>query len=284
MAAGLSSCVEHSAKYKALQQRLDSLEMNYDSKSADLDQAFGVLNEVEQGLASIRESENIIAMQSKEGVSVPENSRERMVSDIQAIRDAIDNYRKQIEQLKKSDKIKSEQFRKRLNALSAELKEKSSVIESLSAQLEEKNEQLVLKNRQIASLDEVVSNLKNDIAELGQESVKLQEKVADQDQELHAAYYIVGTKKDLIEAGVMTGGGLFKSARVSYGAEKNVFVKIDYRKITSILTHAKKAKVLSVHPRGTYALEEMEDDGMVLIISDPDAFWEQTKYLVIQAQ
>ena len=76
-------------------------------------------------------------------------------------------------------------------------------------------------------------------------------------------------------------GGLFKAAKVSYQAETETFVKIDSRAITEINTNAKKAKVMSVHPEGTY--EFVENDGeMILNITNPDKFWQQTKYLVIQ--
>ena len=79
----------------------------------------------------------------------------------------------------------------------------------------------------------------------------------------------------------MTKGGLFKSSKVSYQAEKDAFVKIDLREISEINTNAGKAKVMSIHPKGTYAF--VENDGeMVLNISDPEKFWQQTKYLVIQ--
>ena len=58
-------------------------------------------------------------------------------------------------------------------------------------------------------------------------------------------------------------------------------MKIDYREINTINTNAPKAKVLSVHPKGTYSMEKVGDE-VLLTISDPDEFWEQTKYLVIQ--
>ena len=105
--------------------------------------------------------------------------------------------------------------------------------------------------------------------------------MASQEEELYSVYYIVGTKDELIDADVITKGGLFKSAKVSYQSEKNTFVKIDYRQITTITTNAKKAKVLSVHPKGTYAIETTDGEA-ALIISDPESFWEHTKYLVIQ--
>lgn len=263
--------------------QLDSLQAGYNTKSAELDEIFATINEVEQGLNSIRESENIIAFQAKDGLNIPGESREEMKADMQAIREAIEKYRRQIDELQKNKKYQSVQFQKRLKDLQKELSEKSGMIESLSRQLEEKNAQLIVKTQQIASLDQVVSELKNDISDLRQEGDRMKKKMADQEAELYSSYYIVGNKQELIEAGVMTKGGLFKSAKVSYQAEKNSFIRIDYREITIINTNAAKAKILSVHPKGTYALEQINGEA-VLTISDPEAFWEPSRYLVIQAQ
>ena len=49
-----SSCVESSKKFKALQAQLDSIQTNYGSQYGGLDEAFSILNEVEDGLRSIR--------------------------------------------------------------------------------------------------------------------------------------------------------------------------------------------------------------------------------------
>lgn len=282
-AVSIVSCVENSGKYKALRAQLDSLQQEHGIQSGELDEAFAILNEVEQGLQSIRESENIITVQaqSRDGLDVPAESREQIKNDMQAIGDAIRQYQAQIEQLKKDNRIQSAQFRKRLDALSAELRQKSELIESLTAQLNEKDAQLAVKAEQIASLDLVVSNLKEEVATLNKSSEELKEKVAEQDKELYSVHYIVASKADLITAGVITKGGLFKSSKVSYESERNSFVTIDSREITSINTNAKKAKVLSVHPAGSYTLEKINDE-IIISISDPARFWEQTRYLVVQ--
>lgn len=281
----LTSCVENSSKYKALKAQLDSLNTEYGIQSSELDEVFATLNEVEAGLKSIRESENIIAVQSQteDGIDVPAESKTQIKNDMEAIQEAIKKYQKQIAALKNDNRIQSQQFKKRLNALSKELAEKSDLIKSLTAQLNEKSAQLELKTKEVVTLGEVVSNLKNEVNTLSQEEKKLKDKVASQEQELYSVYYIVGSKADLINAGVITKGGLFKSAKVSYLSEQDTFVKIDYRNISIINTNAKKAKILSIHPKGTYTLEEDKESGEVsLIISNPAAFWEQTKYLVIQ--
>ncbi len=280
-AGAFSSCVENSGKYKALQAQLDSLQANYKLQGAELDEVFATINEIEQGLSSIRETESILAVTSSDGLEIKEGSKEQLMKDVEAIKSAIKGYQEEIEKLRKDKRLQSSQFKKRLNAMQKELKEKSEIIETLSTQLEEKNAQIVLQTKKIASLDEVVSNLKSEVAELHEEGSSLKAKVADQEAEIYSVYYIVGTKQELIEAGVMTKGGLFKSSKVSYQAEKTAFVKIDLREISEINTNARKAKVMSIHPKGTYAFVENEGE-MILNISNPGEFWEQTKYLVIQ--
>ncbi len=280
----LSSCVENSSKYKQLQAQLDSLQGTHGTQKNMLDEVFATLNEVEEGLVDIRQKENIITAETnKDGLDVPESQRVRLMEDVIAVKEAINRYKEKIEQLKKDSNLKSVEFKKKLNSLQKELEQKSRTIENLQGLLKEKDLIISQKEQTIDSLEHHASDLKEDITVLTGEKEELKDKVASQDRALFAAYYIVGSKEDLIEAGVISKGGLFKSAKVSYEAEKTSFIKIDYREISTINTNSQKAKVLSNHRKGTYSIEEVDGEA-IINISDPAGFWEQTKYLVIQTQ
>lgn len=283
-AFSITSCVESSKKYKNLQAQLDSISVVKDSTAEQLEEVFTTLNEVENGLRNIREAENIITVQSTAGGELTSNAREQMKQDVQAIGEAIESYKKQIEKLKSENRVKSAQFQKRLDTLTKELEEKSILVADLSKQLEEKDAQLRIKTQQIATLDQAVSNLRSDVASLNQETNLNKETIATQDQLLNTAFYIAGSKDELINSKVLSKGGLFRSAKISYEAEQGAFIKIDIRNIKDINLNAKKAKILSIHPTGTYSLEGDANGMLVLRISSPKAFWEQTKYLVIQIQ
>ena len=279
-----TSCVENSSKYKQLQAQLDSLQGNYGTQKTQLNEVFSVLNEVEEGLKEIRQKEDLLAVESqKDGIDVPESQRVRIMEDVYAVKDAINRYKEKIEQLKKDSSLKSVEFKKKLNALHKELEEKSRAIEILQNQLKEKDLIISQKEQTIDSLEHQASDLKEDITVLTGEKEELKDKVDSQDRALFSAYYIVGSKEELIEAGVISKGGLFKSSKVSYEAEKTSFIKIDYREISTINTNAQKAKVLSNHRKGTYSIEDVDGEA-IINISDPEGFWEQTKYLVIQTQ
>ena len=278
------SCVENSAKFKELQAQLDSLQGNYGVQKNLLDEVFATLNEVEDGLKDIRQKENILAVEArKDGLDVVESQRVDLMNDVNAVKEALDSYKQKIEQLKNDSNLKSVEFKKKLNALQKEIEEKSRTIAILQNKLQEKEEIIFAKNLTIDSLEHHASDLKEDITALTEEKEGLKEQVASQDKALYSAYYIAGSKDELIEAGVLSKGGLFKSAKVSYEAEKTSFIKIDYREISTINTNAQKAKILSNHRRGTYSIEEVDSEA-IITITDPEGFWEQTKYLVIQTQ
>ncbi|MBP5693000.1 MAG: hypothetical protein J6W86_04750, partial [Bacteroidales bacterium] len=267
-----------------LEAQLDSLRGNYDTQKNQLDEIFSILNDVEDGLKDIRQKENILTIESnKDGLDVPESRRVKIMEDVYAVKDAIDRYKEKIEQLKKDSSLKSVEFKKKLNSLQKELEEKSKTIETLQNLLEEKDIIIKGKDQTIDSLGHHISDLNQDITALTGEKEELKDKVASQDKALFSAYYIVGSKDELKEAGVISKGGLFKPSKVSYEAEKTSFIKIDYREVTTINTNASKAKILSNHRKGTYSIQEVDGE-TVINITDPEGFWEQTKYLVIQSQ
>jgi len=107
----------------------------------------------------------------------------------------------------------------------------------------------------------------------------------DQQSELNMAWYCVGTAKELRENGVLTkeGGviGIGKVDKLNTAAlNKDWFKRVDVTETTEIPIMAKKAKLVTTHPAGSYAMEGNVDK---LKITDATAFWSMSKYLVIVA-
>ena len=158
--------------------------------------------------------------------------------------------------------------------------EQSATIEALQKTIAETDVIISDQKQQISNLGNKVSNLETDVRNLSNESQMLKSQVASQDEEMNTVYYVVGTKAELKDAGIVQGGFLSK-LQVTGNVNKDNFVKIDLRNITEINTNAKKARILSKHPSDSYTL--VQEAGETLVqISDPQKFWEQTKYLVIQ--
>jgi hypothetical protein len=277
-----AGCVEQSSKYRELQAQLDSVQTASIQRDTEFEEVFAVLNEIEKGLQTIRETERMLTIQSVVGGEISAKAREQMKNDMSFVIATLENYKNQIATLEKEKRSQSAEFQKRLNSLRTELEAKTQLIEDLSYQLAERDRLLRVQSEQIVSLDQSIAGLKDDLNSLQQESARKEDKIEAQDYTIYSAYYILGEKAELIAANVMSKGGLFRAAKISYQAEQAAFTRIDIREVSQIPLHGKRAKVLSVHPAGTYTLEADDNGLLTLHISRPEAFWQQTKYLVIK--
>ena len=278
----IAGCVEQSSKYRELQAQLDSVQSASSQRDAEFEEVFAVLNEIEKGLQTIRETERMLTIQSVVGGEISAKAREQMKSDMSFVIATLESYKNQIATLEKEKRNQSAEFQKRLNSLRSELEAKTRLIEDLSYQLAEKDRLLKVQSEQILSLDQSIAGLKQDLGVLQQEGVRKEHKIEAQDYTIFSAYYILGEKADLIAANVMSKGGLFRAAKISYQAEQDAFTRVDIREVTQIPLQSKRAKVLSIHPAGTYTLDTDDNGMLTLHISRPEAFWEQTKYLVVK--
>lgn len=277
----LTSCVENSSKFKALQAQCDSLMAAKAERDKEIDEVFAIINGIEDGLASIRESENIITMQTNaDGMNVTVSKKDQIMNDIDVIQQAISTYQQQIEKLKQDNRYQSAQYKKRLASLQKQINEQSATIEALKETIAKKDVIISDQEQQISSLGNKVNSLETDVENLSNESRMLKNQIASQDEEMNAVYYVVGTKAELKDAGIVQGGFLSK-LQVTGNVNKDNFVKIDQRNITEINTNAQKARILSKHPSDSYKLVNEGEETLVQI-SDPRKFWDQTKYLVIQ--
>ena len=65
---------------------------------------------------------------------------------------------------------------------------------------------------------------------------------------------------------------------------KEYFTKIDIRVDKEIKLYSKSAKLLTTHPASAYTLQQDANKQYVLRITDPQAFWSTSKYLVVQVK
>lgn len=273
----MSSCVERSQKYKALQARLDSLNTVHTAQTAELEGVFAEINEISEGMQSLREAENLLTLEAANEKASGNRSRQqlaRLKNDIQAITEAIEGYKTRVAQLEGRNKSRSAEYRRLIAGLNAELDLRAEKINELSQQLEAANRELAAKTEEINSLTQNVDSL--DRANKSQQMT-----IAGQDRDIHTGSYRIGTRKELKEVGIISRKGIFCPPIVTSQIERANFQQIDIRETKSLPLQSKKAKILSTHPETSYTLEAGEDGNLILNITDENAFWQQTKYLVV---
>lgn len=273
----MSSCVESSQKYKDLQARLDSLNTVYTVQYNEMESMFADINDISAGMQSLRDAEHLLTLEAEKENKPGSKSKEqlaRLKNDVQAITEAIAGYKSQIAKLEGKNRSQSAEFKKMIANLNAELELRSEKITEITDQLAKTNKELAVKLQEVQHLTQNVDSL-------DKETKSQKMTIAEQDQAIHTANYLIGSKKQLKDAEVISRQGIFCPPIVSSQAQKADFVNVDIRETKSIPLNTKKAKILSVHPVDSYTLEAEEDGNLTLKISDENAFWKQTKYLVV---
>ena len=81
----------------------------------------------------------------------------------------------------------------------------------------------------------------------------------------------------------MTKKGIFTKTKVLQdGFNRDYFITIDTREVTEIPLFSSKAKLQSNHPETSYEFTKDEDGNVTLKITNPEAFWSLSKFLVIE--
>ena len=273
----MGSCkVEQSTQYKALLAKIDTLQTTQRTQHAELESLLAGINDINAGMQSLREAENLLALETAKDQrgNTPQGKIAAIKGDIQAIRNAIDSYKEQITKLERSGRNQSAELRKLVAQLNEELEKSARKIDQISAQLAEKERELAFKNQQITNLNENISNLQ-------EETIKQKEWLAQQDAGLHLGHYLLGSRKNLRDAEIISRKGIFCPPIVSGQAQRGPFVSIDTREVKNIPLNSKKAKVLSIHPETSYSIVSNPNGMKTLVINDENAFWKQTRYLVV---
>lgn len=271
--AALAGCT-NVKREKELAARNDSLTVALSEKNMALDQAMQAIADIQEGFRAINEAEGRVSVQSQGGEGITD--AERLKEDILFIQQKMEANRKQIAELEKKLKAggaETANLRKVLANLQQELNDKVASIAALQGEL-------ARKNIRIAELDSAVVILTGDVNAL-QEITEVQQEVIEQQvDQLNTAWYVYGTTKELKEQNILNKGEVLTSTEYN----KNYFTEIDIRDDKVFPLYAKRAKLLTTHPAGSYEFTKDDDKQLTLCVLDPETFWSVSRYLVIQVR
>ena len=275
----LASCnVKNSDEYKTLQAQNDSLMNASTQNNAELSELMGIINTVEENFNQIKEAEKYLAVESKSKGEMNANTKTRITDNFNMINDILQKNKKEIENLNTKLKGSSGQ----LSGLSATIERLNKELEDRAASIVSLQESLAARDKEIAALNTSIGKLSGDVNNLSDQVMDQASTIKAQDKALNTAYYIFGTSKELKEAKIVSGGFLSSPKVMKESIDKSIFVAVDIRDVKAIPVYAKKAKVLSEHPKASYSLDKDANGQIVINISDFKKFWSLTQYLVVE--
>ena len=270
-AIAMASCNQDKVKQaeKAALMQRDSLEQIIAQKDNEINDMMTTLSDIEEGFREITEAQSRVTLaQQGEGT----NTKQRIKENIQFIQSVMKQNKELINKLKqqvREGSIKGDQMKKIIDNMTQQMEVKDQQLQTLRAELEQ-------KDIHIAELDEKVADLNTNVSNLKEENTQKAETISTQDKALHSAWFVFGTKKELKEQNILSDGEVLRS-----NFNKEYFTKIDIRIDKEIKLYSKSAEVLTSHPASSYTLQRDANKQYVLRITNPDAFWSTSKYLVI---
>jgi chromosome segregation ATPase len=276
----MASCGKRSADdYQALKAQNDSLQNAKLKLQNEVDGYFSAMNQIQQNIEKIKSTQNSISIQPV-GQELNDDMRKKINEDMSYLNEMLQTNKDELARLKaklKRSGFRSAELEQTISRLSKSLEEESSKVAELQIQLSQKDSLITQLGTTVNDLGKNVEDLSTD--------VKVKEtKIKEQDETIHTAWYVFGTKKELKEQRIITSDGLFSPQRVLQSDfNKNYFVRIDARNTKSIPLYSTRAKILTTHPKSSYTLEK-ENGNFILLIVEPNQFWSISKYLVIEVE
>lgn len=264
------SCTNDELENKIADLQADSLATanQLDDKEALIVEFIGDMNEIQANLATIKERENLMTTRFDKGnVEMNETMKDEIMGDIELINNLL-----------LENKNKMSALNSRLKKSNLRITELEKMIENMAMQLQE-------KDAQIASLQGQLAEANQQLAVIFEEYNNRLEEMGAQEDELNKAFYCYGSEKELLEQGVLTkeGGfiGIGKTKKLSDDFNKEYFTQVDISIFSEIELNAKKAKIVTNHPTDSYKIEGADESAEKLVITNSEAFWASSKYLVI---
>ena len=269
-ALAIVSCKNEAPKadLAAIQQR-DSLNQIIAQKDNEINDMISTFSDIEEGFREITDAQNRVTLaQQGEGTNSAKRIKENMQFIQQTMRQNKELINKLKQQLRESS-FKGDQLKKLIETMQKQMEEKELQLQALREELDK-------KDIHIAELDEVVANLTTNVNQLTEETTERAQTISTQDKELHTAWFVFGTEKELKEQMILDHGRVLQA-----NFNKEYFTKIDYRIDKEIKFYSKSAKMMTAHPSSSYTLQRDANKQYVLRITDPDLFWSTSKYLVV---
>ncbi|MGW8123366.1 Cbp1 family collagen-binding glycoprotein adhesin [Roseivirga echinicomitans] len=285
---GLASC-SNGEKEKVIETQTISIQ-EMKSEIAARDSAFNevlnMLNQVEDQVATIVEKENLIA-NTQQGDNA--NNKDKLLKELALIDNLVAQSNHTIDNLKgrlRNTDLKLSGFQKRIDQLTADLEQRSTMIAELRSEVIRKDAQINMIAGKYDSI-QVMSVSQVKMINAKDEEIDLLTSVND---DLNTVRYAVGSFKDLKERGLVSKEGGFlwfgRSIDLNESVDSNEYIEIDIREFSKLPIEANKVELVTDHPADSYVIVQDENEANIkyLEITDPKKFWKVSKYLVISTK
>jgi len=255
-----------------IQTQSSTLQQDLAARDKYIDEVMQAVNQVYKDLeqAKSKEAKLVEKTQGAEGQAsfTSAQMRQSVLDQITAIDSNLKENRKKLSSLQK-----------KLRASEVKYASLDEMVQNLKSTLEQ-------REQSIAVLEAKVQGLETSVAEKARLVMEKETIIEEQKNRMNTVYYVVGTRNELKEKGIITdeGGflwGLLGSTTVlSSGIDRSQFTPFDWTRDHTIHVNGSIDEMVPKRNEEFFALAETEESKADLTIKEPTKFW-QDRYLVI---
>lgn len=257
-----------------LQYQVDSLQQAKNESDRNLRIISETMVDIENTVSSIKEKRGVITLTKSE------SGKKSIKEDLEALDKRLQEDKNKLQRLQKllnESNNKNQELIAMIETLQAQVDQQTAEIARLNEQLSQQNATIARQSKQISTLEDDLSTSQSQAAQASQLAQETKAKLDATTEEMNRVYFAIGTRSELKKKGILQGVSTINISR----GNGSVFEKADKTTFTRIDLGGKFKKLLSNQPESAYKIES-GDDGDVLVITDKDAFWQRSSYLVIR--
>ena len=253
--------------------------------SSNFSGAVNTLNRIEESLNELRNRELILhdlALNREIPGYMVAEQKERILRSITEINsfilfnlDRLNLLEKQLEE----NNVRIGGMQQMIENLRRTISEREATIVSLRKEIDNLSTTLAAERRISA---QVIAQKEEQIQEQTEKITQQQEAIAQKILEENTIYYVIGTRRDLINKEFLSKSGIFSRTQISRNYAEDTMMKLNLLEVSEIEIEVepKRVKILSLQDADSY---ELKPDGSFtkLVITNKEKF-RNVKYLLIQ--
>ena len=277
------SCVSNSESVSEESRRIDSLQSELSFK----DQTINSLEFQKLNDDSIVNLYALYIQKIKNNIN--EISKQELI--INNAKNNPDFIEKDTTDIIKSIKILSKKLQENesmLMALNNAVKQEKNKNSLFASKVTELREEIDKSNREVYYLKEELNSMNASFEAIFKKYNLQNKKISAINQKLNEVAYVIGSKSELLDNGVLTksGGliGIGKTRKLNSDLNTDYFTYVSKYKFENIPLGYKSVKLMTSHPTNSYKLSNSNEIIDSLIIINQDDFWRNSKFLVIEVK
>ena len=285
MSLGILSCNQSASKYSRLMEERDSLKLENEIQSKNLNSIVEMIDTINSVLDSITMEEGMLFLAPTKEVKF---AKSKTLRDLDRFEHVLRHQQRRIDELDSllSLNVNNNQSGMRILIanLKLELEKKDVQIAKLRNELSRKDVDISRLRKEVQEQKETISKQGETIVSQGDKISEQENVIAKQDEMMNNCYILIASRKELGEMGITSKKRFLKVSKLLNEKEfdERLFQTVDIRQCTELSFNAKNPKILTNMPKSSYNITKTNKGEYVLSITNVTSLWSVSNFLVIQ--